>query len=155
PIFREVQKLPGEEPGKGAPKKKVHKIAAKAYLSVDKLPAGKSCRIAVFVDIDQGWHINTNPPKPKIVIPTELTIQSKGGIKLHDVKYPSASRKLQVPGNDSEQDVYEKQVVIYGVLDVPKNLTSENEEMEIDVRYQACNDQACDPPKTFKLTGKL
>ena len=124
-------------------------------LSVDKLPAGKSCRIAVQVIVDKGWHINTNPAKPDTFVPTELKIKSKQGVTLRDVKYPPATKKIEVPGLKEAQEVYEENFIIYGVLDVPGDPEESQDELEIDVKYQACNVQACLPPRTYKLSGKL
>ncbi len=55
-------------------------VTAKAFLSVDKLPPGGTCRFVVYVSIKDGWHINTNQIAEDWQIPTELTIASKQGV---------------------------------------------------------------------------
>ncbi|MEX2288609.1 MAG: DUF255 domain-containing protein [Planctomycetaceae bacterium] len=147
----EEEQKPAE---KNAKKKPAHKISAKAFLSVDKLTKGGTCRVVMYVDIADGWHINTNPAKPDKFIATEFTLKSKQGTTLTNVQYP-AGKPVKVPGLNEPQHIYEKRAVIYGELKVPETVAANEEELELSVHYQACNDKSCLPPKTFKLEGKL
>ena len=131
-------------------------VSAKAYLSVDKLPVGGKCRIVMLLTIEPGWHINTNPPKPKSMIPTVFSIRSKAGIKLTNVEYPKG-KDFTLPGFDEKLTVYEKKVAIFGTLEIPKTNKDglKADEMELRINYQSCNDTRCLPPKTIKLKGKI
>jgi uncharacterized protein len=129
-------------------------IAARAYLSVDRLPAGDQCRIVMVLDVKDGWHINTNPARPDFLVPTKLTMKSKHGTKLAKLQYP-VGRKLDVPGFDEPLHVYDKQVAIHGLVEVPAEAGGQMEELELIVQYQACNDAKCLSPKTVKLQGRL
>ncbi len=135
--------------------KKREIVTAKAYLNVDKLPAGGSCEIVVFLDIQEGWHINANPAQPKNLIPTEFTITSKTGVKLSEVSYPKGE-EFRMPGFDEAALVYEKKAVIRGKLHIPADVKNAAfDPLEIKIRYQPCNDNQCLAPKTAKLTGKV
>ncbi len=85
-----------DKPPKSDPKaektKKTEILAAEAHLSVDRLPAGSSCRIAMVLDIKEGWHINQNPPDPDYQMPTTFTMKTKHGSKLLNVKYPKGHK---------------------------------------------------------------
>jgi len=135
-------------------KKKEELVKAKAFLSVDKLPAGGTCKIVIKLSIKKGWHINANPPRPKFLKPTELTIESKQGVKLSDVRYPKA-KPFTLEGFDEPLHVYEGEVSLYGTLQIPANAKTEQAEIELKIRYQACNDTQCLSPKTLKLKGKI
>jgi hypothetical protein len=121
---------------------------------VDRLPIGGTCRIVVFLEIAEGWHINTNPAQPENLIPTKFTIQSNAGTELSDVKYP-AGRKLQVEGIDEPVLVYEKRAILRGTLTVPQTAGAAADEIELRIRYQPCNDRQCLSPRTVKLTGRV
>lgn len=136
-----------------APKKPEH-VHAKAFLSVDKLPAGSACQLVVILEIAKGWHINANPPTEEFQIPTKITWKSKNGLELIDVKYPKGSG-FKFDGADDEVLVYEGEVQVRGTLTIPKDAAGLTEEMEITINYQACNEKGCLPPKSVKLTGKL
>jgi len=129
-------------------------VSAKAYLSVDKLPAGKTCQVAIVLTIEEGWHINTNPSSPDFLVPTTFTIKSMQKIKLDKVKYPTG-HAFKVSGFDEPLQVYEKQVIVRGTLEIPADAGGKEEELELKVKYQACNDKTCIRPTTLSLKGKF
>jgi DsbC/DsbD-like thiol-disulfide interchange protein len=109
----------------------------------------------VFLDIQQGWHINANPAQPKNLIPTRFTITSTTGITLDQVAYPKG-KPFQIEGLEAPAVVYEKQVILRGKLTIPADVKNAAfDPLEINIRYQPCNDQQCLAPKTAKLTGKV
>jgi hypothetical protein len=138
------------------PKKNAGPVEARAYLSVDKLPVGGTCRVVVLLQIKQGWHINANPPKPKTVIPTVFSLKSKAGVKLTAVKYPKG-HDLKLEGFDEPLSVYDGTVKIFGTLEIPKSIaeSTKADEIELRIRYQACDSVKCLAPKTLKLRGNL
>jgi len=151
-----TDKLPKSSP-KSEPAEKTKKtdiIAAEAHLNVDRLPAGGSCRVAMVLDVKEGWHINQNPPDPEFQSPTTFTIKTKLGSKLLNVKYPKG-HKFTPPGAPEPIVVYEGQVVLFGTIEVPEDAAGKMEEFELLVKYQACSDDRCEPPKTLTLKGSV
>ncbi|MFO1094184.1 MAG: DUF255 domain-containing protein [Planctomycetaceae bacterium] len=134
--------------------KKHDKVSATAYLSVDKIPAGGECNVAVVLNVKEGWHVNANPAQPKFLIPTELTAKLPDGFSLADVKYP-AGKEFAQQGSDEALSVYEGRVVLYGKLKAPAAAAGKTAEAEITVRYQACNDQMCLRPMKLLLKGQF
>lgn len=130
------------------------RVKAKAYLSVKRLPAGGECEVVVFVNIQDGWHINANSTVKDWQIPTELTVTSKFGTKLVRVSYPKG-RLARVPGIEEPAPVYERQATIRGVLAIPPEAAGQTEQFRIQLRYQACNARECEQPKAFRLVGKV
>lgn len=145
-----IQPIAGEAGGKAD-----DLVTGKAFLSVDRLPGGGQCRVVMVINIADGWHIKTNPARPRTFIPTQLTVKSKHGTVLKDVRYPEG-KDIAHAGAKEPIMVYENQVMLYGVLAIPKEAAGQSEELEISVRYQACKgEDECLLPKTIKLTGKL
>ncbi len=130
------------------------RVKAKAFLSVKRLPAGGECEVVVYVDIQDGWHINGNTTVKDWQIPTELTVTSKFGTKLVRVSYPKG-RLARIPGSDEPVPVYERQATIRGVLAIPPEAAGQTEQFRIQLRYQACNARECEQPKAFRLVGKV
>ncbi|MCA9117959.1 MAG: hypothetical protein KDA79_22965, partial [Planctomycetaceae bacterium] len=120
---------------------------------VDRLPAGGTCRIVLFLDIDKPWHINANPAMPDFLVPTELKVESKQGLQLTGLRYPAA-QKATLPGFEKPLNVYSGRAIIYGTVTIPR-AASGKVEMGLRVRYQACDDRRCLPPKTIKLDGNV
>ena len=141
----------GPEPKK---KKKDEKITAQAFLSVDKLPAGGTCKIVLLVDVKDGWHINANPAKPDFLKPTVFSMKSKHGTEMTVSRYPPG-KKLSIEDIEEPLHVYDKRIAIFGTVKVPKDAAGKTEEMELLLRYQACNDRQCIRPTTLTLHGRL
>jgi hypothetical protein len=129
-------------------------VTAKAFLSVDKLPPGGTCRFVVYVSIKDGWHINTNQIAEDWQIPTELTIASKQGVTVAKLSY-SPGKLTQLPGMDKPLTVYEKSAEIRGVLVVPAESAGQADNLQFQLKYQACNAKGCEPPAKVKLAGKV
>jgi uncharacterized protein len=152
-----VLQVSGEDapPASSVPSSHTNTVTAKAFLSVDKLPPGGTCRFVVFVAIKDGWHINTNTVDEQWQVPTELTITSKLGVKVARLSY-SPGKLSRLPGIERPLTVYEKTAEIRGVLTVPTEAAGKPEELQIQVKYQACNTKGeCLAPAKIKLTGKV
>jgi uncharacterized protein YyaL (SSP411 family) len=139
---------------KEEPPKKDERVRAQAFLSVDKLPAGSSCQMIVVLNIAKGWHVNANPPNPDYLKPVKISWKSKHKVELVEVKYPKGA-PFRFKGSDEDAMVYEGEVQIRSLVQIPKEAAGQTEDMEITINYQACNDDGCEAPKTIKLTGKL
>lgn len=133
---------------------KKDKVTAEAHLSVDKLPPGGECKILIRLTVQDGWHINSNPASPEGFIATEVTFKGKQGTQLGGLKYPKG-KMIRMQDLDEAVSVYDGKVNIFGILKVPATAAGNTEEMEIVVKYQACDDQKCLLPTTVKLAGKL
>jgi uncharacterized protein len=143
----EIVLASGEKPAKDH-------VSPQVLLGVDRLPAGGTARFAVVIDIENGWHINTNPARPDFAIPTTVVVKAKHGTKVTKVEYPKG-HDFRIEGLDEPMSVYEGRVVLFGTLAVPKEASRQTEELTVEVKFQACNDKQCLAPKTAKLVGKV
>lgn len=148
-----IRQVSDESPARKTAKPKPL-VGAKAFLSVDRLPVGKTCEVVLLLDIKAGWHIYANNEEPGETIKTTFRLKSKAGVKLVDVKYPKG-KKIKIEGIDEPFWVYDKKVAIRGKLWIPARPGAATDEIELLVRYQACDDSRCLPPKTIRLKGKL
>ena len=131
-----------------------HHVSAKAFLANDRLPAGGTSRIGILLTIAPDWHINTNPAHPDFLIPTTIELKSKHGVTMAEPVYP-AGGELKLEGLDSAYHVYEDEVLVTADLAIPRTAASKLEEFELTIRYQACNDQNCERPKTLKFAARV
>jgi uncharacterized protein YyaL (SSP411 family) len=127
-------------------------VTGQAFLSVDRLPPGKTCKVLVQLQIAEGWHVHANPPgDPEIDMATEVELDSNLGIELAKVNYP-AGRKVERGDDEKPQSLYMGKVALIGQLDVPASAAGRREDLIVTVAFQACNDAQCLPPKKLKLT---
>lgn len=129
-------------------------VKAKIYPYFDKLERGGKCPVAIELTIADDWHINANPASPDFLIPTEIVITSGQKVKMTKVKYPK-HELLTVDGQGEPSHVYGGKVLIYGLLEIDAAETAEKAELEVEIKFQACNSKTCEPPDSIKLKGKL
>lgn len=127
-------------------------VTGQVFLSVDRLPAGKTARVLVQLQIADGWHIHANPPgDPEIDIATELEMNSKLDIALKEARFPIGKKADRGEG-EKPQLLYTGKVSVIGEIEVPAQAGGRRDELVFLIGYQACNDNRCLRPKKLKLT---
>lgn len=101
--------------------------------------------IKVILDIDDGWHLNTNPASLDFLIPTVADIQTEQSSVL-DITYPEAE-KLKTPLG--RIDVYAGKVEITATVKADKPI--DVSKMRLLLQVQACKDSICYPPSQIAL----
>jgi hypothetical protein len=114
-----------------------------------KLAAGGEGEAAVTLDIAQGYHVHANPATDKFYIATELQAAPQEGITPGKPIYPKAlTQKLEFA--DAPLALYEGRPVIKLPLRADKSAAKGRHTFRATVRVQACNDQACLPPRNIE-----
>lgn len=115
-----------------------------------KLAAGGAGEAAVRLDIAEGFHVHANPASDKFYIATEVQAAPQEGITPGKPVYPKAlTRKLEFAATPLA--LYEGQATIKLPLRADNNAAKGSHKFRITVRAQACNDQACQPPRTIEM----
>ena len=91
------------------------------YKSFDKIQKGSEFKIAIAANVDSSWHINSNKPNEKYLIPTVLKITSKNNFTLIKNVYPEA-QEVNFSFSDKPVAVYQGKVIIGGIVKVPKDI---------------------------------
>jgi len=112
--------------------------------------AGAAVEVKLPLQLREGYHVNTNMPPDPYLIPLRLTWDS-GPLTVTEIAYPKPSfLKVeffagQLPVFSGRFDLITRFKVAAsappGLVNVPGKL-----------RYQACNDRMCLPPKTIEIT---
>ena len=110
-------------------------------------PAGKPTAVELHFRVAPGLHINSHTPKDSYLIPTELTIPAASGVMLQSATYPEGV-DITLPADPSTKlNVYSGNFVIFTHIVAEKG----NHLVEARLRYQACDNNACMPPKTITV----
>lgn len=113
---------------------------------------GQTARATVVMTIPGGLHVNSNRPSSEYAIPTVVTVRGSG-VRLGRVNYPRGrNRRFQFSENTI--NVYEGRVTFPFTVDVPQNFRGKTIRVTASVRYQACTDEVCYPPKTKNIVLK-
>ena len=121
-----------------------------AYLSVDRLTAGSSFRIAVVIDLTKPWHVNANNITAEGLIPTTLTFQPPPFVAIDRIVYPPGAR-TKVGWSDEPVALYTGHAVIFADARVNTDAKPGPVKIGGSLRYQACNDTLCIAPKTVPV----
>ncbi len=111
---------------------------------------GRATRGQVVLTIPGGLHVNSNRPASEYAIPTSVALSARG-VRVSRVTYPRGRNRTfqfsEVPIN-----VYEGRVAFPFTITVPTSYRGSTVRVNASVRYQACTDEVCYPPKTKRLT---
>ncbi len=133
----------------GAQSRSTAKNDAVQYLFPEQVSvtAGKSSPVALHFRIAQGMHINSHTPSDEYLIPTVFSIPDREGVKLDAASYPSGAAITLPSDPKTKLSVYSGEFIIQAKIVSPAG----NHLMQGKLRYQACNDTQCLPPKTITV----
>jgi hypothetical protein len=128
------------------------------HLSVGEIQkaAGKrnaAVQVKIPLSVDPGYHVNSDKPTQDYLIPLKLTWDKStmGALEGGTIVYPKASQE--------KYDFEEKPLLVFtGNFDLTANFkVAPNAPAGPGVaagklRYQACSNKACYPPKTVEVT---
>jgi hypothetical protein len=122
--------------------------------SVYKVKRGGSVQISVVIDVDDGYHINSNRPAEKYLIPTSLKLERASGITTTPVIYPKA--KLQkFEFSDKALSVFEGKAVLKLTARALGSTAAGSQTLKGKLTVQACNNQLCLRPQTVDVSIPL
>lgn len=120
--------------------------AVRASVSEVKLKAGGAGEAVVRLNIADGFHVNSNAPGDKFVIPTRLDAAPVAGIKAGAPVYPEGVRK-KFPFSEQPLSVYEGEVAIRLPLSAEAGASKGRHTVSADLTVQPCDDRECFPPR--------
>jgi hypothetical protein len=109
--------------------------------------AGKSSAVALHFRIAPGLHINSNAPKDEYLIPTTFSIPEGMGVKLDGATFPAGTEMALPLDPGTKLSVYSGDFVVQALIVA----SAGNHLVEAKLRYQACDNHACMPPKTIPV----
>ena len=139
----------GQVPASDQPARTGSRANAVQYLYPEQVtvPAGKASPVALHFRVAEGLHINSNKPKDEFLIPTVLTIPQTAGVRLAGADYP-AGTEFALPVEPGT-----KLIVYTGEFTIQAKIVAQagDHMVEAKLRYQACDANACLPPKTITV----
>jgi len=141
--------LPAHGQTFGPQSRSVLKSDAVQYLFPEQVtvPAGKPSPVTLHFRIAQGLHINSHTPSQEELIPTTFSIPEGAGVQLKDASYPAGTDITLPLDPKTKLNVYTGEFVIETRIVA----LSGNHLVEAKLRYQACDQNECMPPKTIPV----
>jgi hypothetical protein len=118
--------------------------------SIGTVTRGGSTKGTITLSIPDGLHVNSSRPNSQYAIPTSVRITAVGA-KASAVSYPRGrNRKFQF--SEDTLNVYEGTVSFSFNLTVPASFKGNAVKVRAVVRYQACTNEVCYPPRSKEVT---
>jgi len=129
-------------------------LTIKAYQSFDKVFPGGEFKIALEIDVTEGWHINSHKPYEDYLIATEITLLDNPYFILDQVVYPEP-HDYKLAFSETPLSVWEGIIFIGGMIKVSKDVEPGRYPIAVELFYQACNDMSCIAPTAVSDTLEI
>ncbi len=113
---------------------------------------GHSTPIQFTFQVQDPYHINSSQPLVEELIPTQLRFSLPSEVALGKMEYPTG-KLMSFPFDPSTKlSVYSGNFVIKGMVVAPGAASTGTYTIHGELRYQACDNNACYPPKKLPFT---
>ena len=110
---------------------------------------GKPAEVDLNFRVKDGFHVNSNKPNSELLIPTTLKLSPPSDLSAGTITFPPG-KDISFPFDPSEKlNVYSDEFKVKAKLLAAKTALTGNFTIHGELRYQACSDNACYPPKTI------
>ena len=132
-----------------SPSRSILNGAAVQYLYPEQVtvPTGKSSPVEMHFRVAEGLHINSHTPSQDYLIPTDLLIPESSGVRLESAAYPTGSDITLPLDPTTKLSVYTGEFIINARIVATRG----NHLVEAKLHFQACDRNACMPPKTITV----
>jgi hypothetical protein len=100
------------------------------------------------VSILDGYHVNSNTPSDEYLIPLKVTWTSMGALEGGQVTYPKAEK---ITVGDQSLSVFTGKLELAVNFKVSANAPAGPGIATGKLKFQACNDKMCFPPKSIEV----
>jgi len=123
-------------------------VTAHGVLSVDKVQPSSAFKIAIMMQIAEGWHANANPAGEGL-IPTQITLPNLPDVTFGEIVYPKGE-VLEI-ASIGKAPVYHGEAIIGIQATLRDTAKPRQMTLPLQLTYQACSDETCLLPKTIDV----
>jgi hypothetical protein len=116
-----------------------------------KITQGKPGTVPLTFRVASGYHINSNKPKSEYLIPTILKVEAATDIVIGKTTYPEGQDMSFAFAPDEKLNVYTGTFEVDVLVRPLKDVQSGTYAVRGTLKYQACDNAACYPPKQLPI----
>jgi hypothetical protein len=120
-------------------------------IATAQVARGGSTHVAVHIRVAPGMHINSNQVTSELLRPTELKLQPPTELMVGKVDYPAGVDYTIPMLPDEKLNVYSGNVTLRVLVRAFDSTPRGRFRVRGEVRYQACSDRECLPPKSVPI----
>jgi hypothetical protein len=138
--------LSAQEP----PGKKIPSITM-SPLPLTKVTRGRPNTVELQFHVSSGFHVNSNQPSAEYLIPTVLKLDAPTDIVLGRITYPAGQEMSFAFAPNEKLSVYSGEFDLEVMVRPLASVLPGDYEFHGQLRYQACDNAACYPPKQLPV----
>jgi cytochrome c biogenesis DsbD-like protein len=116
---------------------------------------GKPNAVNLRFHVGAGFHVNSNKPKSEFLIPTALRLDAPTDIVIGRVSYPSGEEMSFAFAPEDKLSVYTGEFPVAVEVRPLANVVPGKYMIRGELRYQACDNAACYPPKKLQVNFEV
>jgi hypothetical protein len=113
---------------------------------------GKTGTVPLSFRVLRGYHINSNKPKSEFLIPTVLKVEATTDIVIGKTTYPVGQDQSFAFAPDEKLNVYTGDFEVQVLVRPLRSVQPGKYVVRGSLKYQACDNSACYPPKQLPLS---
>jgi hypothetical protein len=153
-IMALAQETPGNLPltglGDGVPGRKTPSVTMSPIATVP-VTRGKPNQVSLRFHVGVGFHVNSNHPKSEFLIPTALKLNPPTDIMIVGVTYPAGDEMSFAFAPEDKLSVYTGEFPVTVLVRPLAGVLPARYMIHGELRYQACDNSACYPPKKLPV----
>jgi len=142
--------LPLNGPGEGIPGRKTPSVTMSPVPTV-AVTRGKPNTVSLRFHVGAGFHVNSNHPKSEFLIPTALKLNPPTDIMIGGVSYPVGEEMSFAFAPEDKLSVYTGEFPVTVLVRPLAGVFPARYMIHGELRYQACDNSACYPPKKLAV----
>jgi hypothetical protein len=116
---------------------------------------GSHLTLDVTAHIDSGWHVYGFHQDENGPTPLRITVDPRGFLELTGKPEGTSPTRKHDASFGLDTEIFEHAITLHVPVLVKPGATAESRELSLNVRFQACNDHICLPPKTVHLVTSI
>ena len=121
------------------------KAEVTAVAPASPVQSGTSSRLVLRVRLPRDVHVQSDKPRDRLLIPTELTLKAPAGIVVDRIVYPKATDLVQA-GRKEPLAVFSGEFTIEALVTLARGMAAGEAILPAELRYQACDASLCYAP---------
>ncbi len=146
-----AQEIPDNLSGKAGASARKSPSVSMSPSPVTTITRGKPNIVKLQFHVGAGFHVNSNQPRSEFLIPTVLKVNAPTDIIVGRVSYPAGKEMSFAFAPDDKLSVYSGEFPLDVVVRPLAGVVPGKYMIHGELRYQACDNAACYPPKKLPI----
>ena len=119
---------------------------------ITNVTRGKANPVVLHFHVSDGFHVNSNHPSAEYLIPTALKVEPPTDIAVGRISYPEGTEMSFAFAPNEKLSVYTGDFDVTVSVRPLSSVLPSKYGFRGNLRYQACDNAACYPPKNLPVT---